>query len=61
MHMLLYSSELLEAGASKPWPEQLEAMTGSDKIDASAILQYFQPLSDWLDDEIANNNIPVGW
>lgn len=36
-------------------------MTGSNKMDASAILEYFKPLSDWLDQQIADNGIPVGW
>ncbi|TRY62716.1 hypothetical protein TCAL_12900 [Tigriopus californicus] len=52
---------MLQAGSSQPWPATLKAMTGSDKLDASAILEYFKPLSDWLDDEITDKNIPVGW
>ena len=52
---------MLQAGSSKPWPDTLEAMTGSRKMDASAVLEYFKPLSDWLDGEIAANSIPVGW
>jgi Angiotensin-converting enzyme len=39
----------LQAGSSKPWPETLEEMTGSRKMDASAMLEYFKPLNDWLD------------
>ena len=52
---------MLQAGRSKPWPEILEDVTGSRKIDASAILEYFKPLSDWLDKEIATKNIKIGW
>lgn len=52
---------MLQKGSSEPWPETLMAMTGSDKMDASAIQEYFKPLSDWLDQEIAANNINVGW
>lgn len=48
-------------GSSKPWPETLELMTGSKKLDASAMLEYFKPLSDWLDDQITANDIYVGW
>lgn len=53
--------KMLQAGRSKPWPEILEETTGSRKIDASAILEYFKPLSDWLDDELANKGIKTDW
>jgi len=36
-------------GLSKPWPEALKAMTGEDKMDATAIIDYFGPLKQWLD------------
>ncbi len=45
----------LQAGSSKPWPETLEEMTGSRKMDASAMLEYFKPLNDWLD------QVPILW
>jgi len=50
---------LLELGASRPWPEALEAMTGSKQIDATAILDYFKPLMAHLDKE--NKGRYVGW
>jgi len=40
---------LLEMGRSKPWPEELATFTGEHDIDASAINDYFAPLSAWLD------------
>ncbi|HRC55682.1 MAG TPA: M2 family metallopeptidase [Kofleriaceae bacterium] len=39
---------MLAMGASRPWPEALKAMTGESQMDASAILDYFAPLSAWL-------------
>ncbi|NOZ43113.1 MAG: M2 family metallopeptidase [Alphaproteobacteria bacterium] len=42
---------MLELGASKPWPDALEAFTGTRKMDASAILEYFAPLKKWLDEQ----------
>ena len=36
-------------------------MTGSRKMDASAVKEYFKPLIDWLDQEINDKSIPVGW
>jgi peptidyl-dipeptidase A len=40
---------MLEMGASRPWNEALKAVTGEDKLDASAIIDYFAPLKVWLD------------
>ena len=42
---------MLAMGASKPWPEALKAMTGEDKMDATAIIDYFAPLKQWLDEQ----------
>ncbi|HEY0840344.1 MAG TPA: M2 family metallopeptidase, partial [Vulgatibacter sp.] len=39
---------MLALGSSKPWPEAMEAITGQREMDASAILEYFQPLQTWL-------------
>ena len=50
---------MLEIGKSKPWPVALKAMTGSDKADASAIVEYFQPLLDWLKEQ--NKGQKAGW
>ena len=43
--------EMLAMGLSKPWPEALKALTGEDKMDATAIIDYFAPLKQWLDQE----------
>jgi peptidyl-dipeptidase A len=51
--------KVLEMGASRPWPDALEAMTGSREMDATAILDYFAPLGDWLDEQ--NRNRTCGW
>ena len=42
---------MLAMGQSKPWPEALKAMTGEDKMDATAIIDYFAPLKTWLDEQ----------
>lgn len=44
---------MLEMGQSKPWPDALKAMTGEDKMDATAIIDYFAPLKKWLDEQNA--------
>ncbi len=42
---------MLEMGQSKPWPDALEALTGERKMDATAILDYFAPLGQWIDQQ----------
>jgi len=42
---------MLAMGTSQPWPEALKAMTGEDKMDATAIIDYFAPLKAWLDEQ----------
>ncbi len=43
--------QMLAMGLSKPWPEALKVMTGEDKMDATAIIDYFAPLKLWLDEQ----------
>ncbi len=50
---------MLALGASKPWPEALFAMTGERQMDATAILDYFQPLQTWLKEK--NKGQACGW
>ncbi|MFN7944431.1 MAG: M2 family metallopeptidase [Blastocatellia bacterium] len=45
--------KMLAMGQSRPWPEALKALTGEDKMDATAILDYFAPLKKWLDEQNA--------
>jgi peptidyl-dipeptidase A len=50
---------MLAMGQSRPWPEALETLTGSKQMDATAIIDYFKPLKDWLDEQTKGK--PVGW
>lgn len=43
--------QMLTMGTSKPWPEALKAITGQDRMDATAMLDYFAPLKAWLDEQ----------
>ena len=42
---------MLTLGASKPWQEALKAVSGEDKIDGGALIEYFAPLKVWLDEQ----------
>ena len=48
-------------GASKPWPEAMKAITGQDRMDASAFREYFKPLENWLIAKNKELEEPVGW
>jgi peptidyl-dipeptidase A len=50
---------MLALGASKPWPQALEVLTGERKIDATAMLDYFAPLRGWLAEK--NKSEKCGW
>ena len=50
---------MLELGASKPWPEALEAFTGTRTMDGAAIIAYFEPLMAYLERE--NTGRACGW
>ncbi|WP_447764873.1 M2 family metallopeptidase [Sphingopyxis panaciterrae] len=50
---------MLEMGASKPWPDALEAFTGNREMSGKAMADYFAPLKAWLDEQ--NKGKPTGW
>ena len=50
---------MLAMGASKPWPDALEKITGTRQLDASAIIDYFAPLMSWL--KVQNEGQTCGW
>ncbi|KUJ81604.1 peptidyl-dipeptidase [Microbulbifer flavimaris] len=50
---------MLAMGASKPWPDAMEAITGQRELDASAIIDYFQPLMGYLEEQ--NQGRQCGW
>ena len=53
--------EMLVLGASRPWKEAMEVMTGKPKMDTDAIREYFAPLELWLRVENKRNGVTVGW
>ena len=51
--------KMLAMGMSRPWPDALEALTGQREMDATAVVDYFRPLLDWLDTQ--NQGKQCGW
>ena len=52
---------MLKMGKSKPWPEALKKGTGSDKLTATSIKEYFKPLTEWLIVQRNTTGYPKGW
>ncbi|XP_021068150.1 angiotensin-converting enzyme [Mus pahari] len=53
--------QVLQAGCSRPWQEVLKDLVGSDALDAKALLEYFQPVSQWLEEQNQRNGEVLGW
>ena len=54
--------DILSLGSSRPWPEVIRIMTRgrTDKLDARPLLEYFKPLSMWLNLQNRDESL-VGW
>nr|XP_018898859.1 PREDICTED: angiotensin-converting enzyme-like [Bemisia tabaci] len=54
--------DLMAVGASKPWTEVLKIATQgqSSKLDARPLMEYFEPLTNWLKEQNKNEQ-SVGW
>ncbi len=50
---------MLQMGRSRPWPEALQAFTGSSEMSAKPMLEYFAPLQSWLEQQ--NRGKQCGW
>uniref|UniRef100_A0A914X9H7 Angiotensin-converting enzyme n=1 Tax=Plectus sambesii TaxID=2011161 RepID=A0A914X9H7_9BILA len=54
-------SSMLQLGSSLPWPQAMQKITGQQYLDASAMLEYFKPLQDWLRNENVKAGDCYGW
>jgi peptidyl-dipeptidase A len=50
---------MMEMGASRPWPDALEAFTGTRQMDGGSMVRYFQPLMAYLQEQ--NRGQECGW
>uniref|UniRef100_A0A4X2M679 Angiotensin-converting enzyme n=1 Tax=Vombatus ursinus TaxID=29139 RepID=A0A4X2M679_VOMUR len=51
--------DMLKLGKSEPWTVALENMVGNKRMNATPLLEYFEPLFTWLKEQ--NKNAYVGW
>jgi peptidyl-dipeptidase A len=52
-------NEMLAMGASRPWPDALQAFTGTREMSAEPMIEYFRPLLTWLREQ--NHGRRCGW
>ena len=50
---------MLGRGASQPWQQTMKELTGGERMDGSAVLEYFAPLQEWLVQQ--NQGKTCGW
>jgi peptidyl-dipeptidase A len=52
-------NQMLAMGASRPWPDALQAFTGTREMSGRPMLEYFAPLQSWLEQQ--NRGKQCGW
>ncbi|MBN8606559.1 MAG: M2 family metallopeptidase [Caulobacterales bacterium] len=52
-------NRMLEMGSSQPWPDALEAFTGTRQMDGGSMVRYFQPLMTYMEEQ--NRGQDCGW
>jgi peptidyl-dipeptidase A len=50
---------MLQKGSGQPWQKTLKELTGGEQMDASAVLEYFAPLQEYLTEQ--NQGKQCGW
>lgn len=58
---LFLCSEALRAGSSQRWQDILQQLTGTNQMDATALLEYFSPVTRWLKQQNSQMNETLGW
>ncbi|XP_062859441.1 angiotensin-converting enzyme [Trichomycterus rosablanca] len=53
--------KVMRAGSSKPWTEVLQEALGTNKMDAAALMEYFQPITTWLEEQNKLTGETLGW
>uniref|UniRef100_A0A673FSP4 Angiotensin-converting enzyme n=1 Tax=Sinocyclocheilus rhinocerous TaxID=307959 RepID=A0A673FSP4_9TELE len=53
--------DVMKMGFSKPWPEAMTLITGQPKMSVQPLMEYFQPLIEWLVEENKKNGDVLGW
>ncbi|PSN55087.1 Angiotensin-converting enzyme, partial [Blattella germanica] len=52
---------MMSLGSSQPWGTALRFLTGTSTYDVEPLLEYYAPVYQWLQQQIEELEIPVGW
>lgn len=56
-----FERKVLKAGSSKPWMDVLQEAVGINKMDASSLMNYFEPVITWLQEQNSKTGETLGW
>lgn len=51
----------MEKGSSISWNEALKMLNGRDYLSTKPLLEYYQPVYEWLEKYIKMYDVYVGW
>uniref|UniRef100_A0A8C4QHG6 Angiotensin-converting enzyme n=1 Tax=Eptatretus burgeri TaxID=7764 RepID=A0A8C4QHG6_EPTBU len=54
-------AKALQKGSSRPWPEVLQEIVGTPSMSAKPLMEYFEPITEWLKEQNQKNNEILGW
>lgn len=57
----VFIRKLTEPGSSENWRDTLSLAIGENRLDGSAMREFFQPLEEWLRNENLRTEQFVGW
>lgn len=53
--------EVMKRGGTISWLDALEEITGERKLDTAPLLEYYEPLINWLSTTNEQDNVYFGW
>lgn len=57
----LFFRKMMELGSSENWRDTLSLAIGENRLDGSALREFFQPLEEWLRNENLRTGQFIGW
>ncbi|TMW41582.1 hypothetical protein DOY81_013339 [Sarcophaga bullata] len=52
---------MMALGSSKSWHDVIAQVLDKPDISADALLQYYEPIIDWVKRLNKHNNVKIGW
>jgi len=61
MISFVFYRKIMESGSSENWRDTLSLAIGENRLDGSALREFFQPLEEWLRNENLRTGQFIGW